>query len=244
MMDPVEDFLAHYSSANYDPVKAHEYYLKNRELKGRQQSTKGMSDTQKEAWSYTKNKIGTDKKAELTSSRNAQKAKLEQLRNQANETRDRIRKKLEGLLKGLEVKEIKPVVVPKPKLFEIPENATPRQKALFQKQNQMKMDRYNHEVSKAESDARDATKAAREEAGKKAKAAQTLASGELKKISTDLKSAVDKARTSYEASKKATDAKYKSATDTEYNNIRTKLPSAPVKPKSTRKPRAKKAASN
>lgn len=241
MMEPVEESLAHYSSANYDPVKAHEYYLKNRELKGRQ-STKGMSDTQKEAWSYTKNKIGNDKKAELTSASNAQKAKLEQLRNQANETRDRIRKKLESLLEGLKVKEIKPVVVPKPKLFEIPENATPRQKALFQKQNQMKMERYNRDVSKAESDARDANKAAREEAGKKAKTAHTMASGELKKVGTDLKSAVEKARTSYEASRKATDSKYKSEVDTEYNNIRTKLPSAPEKPK--RKPRAKKAATN
>lgn len=241
MMEPFEDSLAHYASENYDPVKAREYYLRTRELKGRQ-STKGMSDTQKEAWSYTKNKIGNDKKAELTSSSNAQKAKLEQLRNQADETRNRIRKKLESLLKGLQVKEIKPVVVPKPKLFEIPENATPRQRALFQKQNQMKMERYNRDVSKAESDARDANKAAREEAGKKARTAQTMASGELKKIGTDLKSSIDKARTSYEASKKAVDAKYKSEVDNEYNNIRTKLPSAPEKPKQT--PRAKKAATN
>lgn len=35
----VEDFLAHYSSEYYDPAKAHEYYVKNRELKNRQSTS-------------------------------------------------------------------------------------------------------------------------------------------------------------------------------------------------------------
>lgn len=33
MAEPIEDYLAHYASKYYDPVKAHEYYLRTRELK-------------------------------------------------------------------------------------------------------------------------------------------------------------------------------------------------------------------
>lgn len=39
----MSDYLIHYASPYYDPVKAHEYYMKNRELKGRT-STKGFTD--------------------------------------------------------------------------------------------------------------------------------------------------------------------------------------------------------
>lgn len=49
-----------YSSKYYDPQKAHDYYLANRELKG--YSTRDMSDDQKAAWGYTKNQIQTEKK--------------------------------------------------------------------------------------------------------------------------------------------------------------------------------------
>ncbi|QGZ17218.1 hypothetical protein SEA_GIANTSBANE_14 [Arthrobacter phage Giantsbane] len=237
MMEPLDDTLTHYSSANYDPVKAHEYYVKNRELKGRQQSTKGMSDTQKEAWSYTKNKIGGDKKAALTSSRNAQKAKLEALQKQATETRTRIRDKLEALLKSLEVKEVKAKVIEPPKLFEIPENATEHQKALFRAQNQRKMNTYKTQVAQAEDDARKTNEAARKDASAKSKVARESSSAELKKLGTDLKGVVEKARADYDAAKKSTDAKFKAEVDTEYNNIRTKLPSAPEKPKKSKRKR-------
>ena len=43
------DQLMHYASKYYDPVKAHEYYLKNRELKGRR-STGSLDDEGKKKW--------------------------------------------------------------------------------------------------------------------------------------------------------------------------------------------------
>ena len=48
-MNETRDFLLHYASKYYDPVKAHEYYMKNRELKGRRSSSK-LNDEGKEAW--------------------------------------------------------------------------------------------------------------------------------------------------------------------------------------------------
>lgn len=247
MMEPIEVPIKHYASEYYDPQKAHDYYMKNRELKGKQ-STKGMSDQQKEAWSYSKNSIKEKKKADLTSASEAQKAQMEALRNQATALRDSIRSKLEGLLESLKVTKIEPKKVDPPELITIPENATDRQKALFREQNQRKMNTYNAKVAKAEAEARDATEAARKDSSEKSKAARESASAELKKVGEDLKGVVQKARADYEAAKKATEQKYKDAVDNEYNNIRTQLPSAPekpkkgaAKPKQPRKPRKKKA---
>lgn len=48
--------IAHYASQYYDPVKAHEYYLRTRELKGRT-STSGLNDTGREALTQVKAKL-------------------------------------------------------------------------------------------------------------------------------------------------------------------------------------------
>lgn len=42
--------------SNYDPQKAHEYYEKHKQNKGRR-STKGMTQTQKEQWGFAKSQI-------------------------------------------------------------------------------------------------------------------------------------------------------------------------------------------
>src|SRR5215212_8902743 len=98
--DFVDEFLAHYASQYYDPAKAHEYYLRNRELKGRQ-STKGMSDTQRQAWSYTKNQIVLARKADLEGASEAQKTFLQQAREQAKALREEISAKMKDLIESL-----------------------------------------------------------------------------------------------------------------------------------------------
>lgn len=95
-LDDVLNFIAHYSSQYYDPQKAHEYYLKNRELKGR--STSGMTDAQKEAWTYAKDKITTERKDVITETGNELKADIENLRNDATKRREALSKKLTDLL--------------------------------------------------------------------------------------------------------------------------------------------------
>lgn len=54
--DLEQSALAHYASKYYDPVKAHEYYLRTRELKGRT-STSGLNDTGKEALTQVRAKL-------------------------------------------------------------------------------------------------------------------------------------------------------------------------------------------
>lgn len=59
-----ESSLTHYASPYYDPVKAHEYYIKNRELKGRT-STAKLNDEGKAAAKYVKDKLNAERKAKV-----------------------------------------------------------------------------------------------------------------------------------------------------------------------------------
>jgi hypothetical protein len=227
----VEDFIAHYASATYDPAAAHEYYLKNRELQGRK-STKGMSETQKEAAAYSKHQIGIAKKDELTKAQEAQKAQLEGIRQRTQESRERIRKKLEDLITKLKADAIVPVE--KVNLNKIPPNASPRVKAYLQQQNAKMLDTANRKAAKA-------TAAAQEVAGKNIDAARKEASDSIVQLGTDMKAAVTSARASYVESRKQLIAKYEAAEATELENIRTKLPGLPPKaPKVPKEPKARK----
>ena len=78
----IDDYLAHYASKYYDPAKAREYYLKNRELKGRR-NTKGFGEEAKEARGYTKGKISSEKRASLEGTAENQKTELGGLRKTA-----------------------------------------------------------------------------------------------------------------------------------------------------------------
>lgn len=98
--DFIEEHLAHYADQYYDPAKAHDYYLRTRQLKGRQ-STKGMSAQQKEAWAYAKNQIGNAKKADEKAAAEASKQFAKQLRDSAKAKRDAVTNQLNALIKSL-----------------------------------------------------------------------------------------------------------------------------------------------
>lgn len=75
-LDELEESLKHaYASPYYDPVKAHEYYMRTRELKGRH-STSGLNDKGREAASYVKNRLSTERKTKVERSKAAMKQKI------------------------------------------------------------------------------------------------------------------------------------------------------------------------
>ena len=117
-------FLAHYASEYYDPQKAHEYYIQNRELQGKQSTSgltvkyntgkvnkktgaaiqrvnKAASERKKEAWSYAKNQIGEHKKADLKGLSEQRKQVVKQAQATATARREEISNKLTALLKSL-----------------------------------------------------------------------------------------------------------------------------------------------
>lgn len=126
----VDDFLAHYSSQYYDPAKARAYYLKNRQLKGREAAKspeeRARDGRQNEAIRYANKQIGTKKTAELKKASTSQQARLEKLRQSAEEARARIVARLENLSDELQ------------KETPIPANASPKLRAFLEKQHALR----------------------------------------------------------------------------------------------------------
>lgn len=75
----IDELLQHYASLYYDPVKAHEYYMRTRELKGRRSTTK-LNDEGKEIWAYTKNEITSEKKEKVKEEQEKREQKIAELR--------------------------------------------------------------------------------------------------------------------------------------------------------------------
>lgn len=84
-----------HASQFYDPVKAHEYYEKTKELKGRRTGLKGKRKT--EAWAYVKSRIGESKKSDLEKAATTNKAGVEQLRSSARQHREVLAEKFKQI---------------------------------------------------------------------------------------------------------------------------------------------------
>ena len=66
-----------YSSKYYDPVKAHEYYMKNRVLKGRQR--RSLNEEGRLTEQYAKRQIDDDKKRKIAASLSNMKSKIQNI---------------------------------------------------------------------------------------------------------------------------------------------------------------------
>lgn len=88
-----------YASKYYDPQKAHEYYLQNRELKG--YSTKGLSDEGKEVWKVAKSNINSEKKNKLKEASENYKAKVATYRKIAADKRSQILETIKSALNSI-----------------------------------------------------------------------------------------------------------------------------------------------
>jgi hypothetical protein len=82
----------------YDPVKAHEYYIRNRELKGRQNTSDLKTQTKKEAWGYAKSQLDETKKQDLQLASDSNKTAVQQIREAAQGRRTEISDKLSLIL--------------------------------------------------------------------------------------------------------------------------------------------------
>lgn len=204
----VEDLLMHYASPYYDPIKAREYYLRTRELKGRTSGSDLGSSSQRksEATSYVRDRIATSKKAEETSLVNTNNQSLINLQKRATETRDRILKLFQEQLDKITADA--KAKVPELKLNVIPENASDTQKAFLRRANQRLTNTHNKKVAEIKS-----------ERAKASKEATTKAKGEINKIATDLKAAVQKVRDDYTANRQALNAKYQATLTREMDSL-------------------------
>lgn len=94
----LEDELKHYASSYYDPAKAHEYYEKNKELKGRK-STAKLNDKGKAAADYVKSQLTTEKKQNVETERQSMKDKVDVYKQQTQAKIDSLRDRLKNMSK-------------------------------------------------------------------------------------------------------------------------------------------------
>lgn len=88
--------LVHYSSPYYDPAKAHEYYLRTRELKGRT-STGGLNDTGKEALTQVKAKLKEERDSTVKKAKNDTVSQIVKNTSAMQSRIDSLKKLFDGL---------------------------------------------------------------------------------------------------------------------------------------------------
>jgi len=94
------DELLHYASLNYDPQKAHEYYLRTRQLTGRH-SIKGFTQKQREGLAYAKDQIHQTEKTQVQNARNTEHQSIAAARAQAQAVRAEIAARLREFVDSL-----------------------------------------------------------------------------------------------------------------------------------------------
>lgn len=99
----IDNFLAH-GSQFYDPAKAHEYYLKTRDLKGRRSAGQLKSKKKKEAWAYVQSQVAAKNKTDVKTASVAQTAKTKQIHATAQARQKELADKLKGIMHELSLK--------------------------------------------------------------------------------------------------------------------------------------------
>ena len=99
--------LCHYASKYYDPVKAHEYYEKNKQLSGKKSapiSTSTLNDTGREASGYVKTKIDEERDEKIKEKQGEYEKELKKLRGSHNQYVKEKTKVLSGKISSLSSK--------------------------------------------------------------------------------------------------------------------------------------------
>ena len=193
------DFLAHYASKYYDPVKAHEYYMRTRELKGRQRSTAALNEEGKKVWAYTKEQIDGQKKVDKAKAKLESEQKMKDLRAKAEKTKAAISqslKKFEETLAKRRTAELEKLMGEK-----IPEGLSEEERA-------KRIAARNKKISKIYSDSKK----------DRARKAKSL-SAEQSQVAAELQSAISAARETYNKTREGLDASYETVYQEEYDKI-------------------------
>ena len=209
-----------HGESRYDPVKAHEYYERTKELKGRRSAT-GLSETQKVGWDYTKSEVEKERRQAFDDAAAARKDAITKLRQSAEQQRDRIADKLKRLVERISENsaDVREAISAETqakidKLPPIPKGVSKEKRAELAEERRQEIAKIRGEAG--------ADKEALTEATKGAKTEQREASGQEKEqVRAELIASIDKARENYDSQKEELTARFEQELDTEYENIRT-----------------------
>ena len=222
-MDPVQevinDILAH-SKRVYDPVKAREYYLRTRELKGRQSSSGLKTETKKQQWQYVKDQVKGERKEAFDTAKEDQKKTVQTLRAGALARREKLRDKLKTAIAALtenrkdDLEDVSEDVDSKiAALPLVPKGVTKERRIKLSAERKEKIAEIRGEAKEERASVSTDTKEA------KTKTRET-ASVDRTAIATNLKGSIDTARSNYKKLKDDLKAKYEAEYQTEYDAIK------------------------
>ena len=221
----LDDFLAHYASEYYDPVKAHEYYERTKHLKGRRSASK-LSSEGKEIWNYTKNQISDAKKEQLKDAQEAYKEQIESAREKSKESLSRISEMLKRFRESMskdtqnDKKRISNRMNAKIKAIQdqkIPDGISKEEKAKLIAERKKKIADIRGDASEeregTSEDYKDAIASSNEDSSKKKKA-----------VKEELKTAISAAKEAYKQAKKDISQSYEDIYQAEYDKIKAENP--------------------
>lgn len=222
-MANVTEFLERVLSHDtlYDPVKAHEYYLKTRDLKGRRSAKDlGKSTTKKEGWAFVQDQVKEKQTAETKAAGEANKTAVDQLHEQAQAKREEISAKLQAIVERISNEatqtrdqidsEVKSKIDALPPM---PKGLNKEQAAKFAADRKEEIAKIRGEADSKRSDVTTFSKAWR-------KGSQKDASEERSKVVDELKSSLDGAKQTYQKVRDDIKAKYEAQLNQEFANIR------------------------
>jgi DNA polymerase III delta prime subunit len=221
-MDPAEEFIANFLEHKrvYDPVKAREYYLRTRELKGRRSASALKTESKKERWAYVKDQVKTERTESMGSAREGNSAQIKALRAKASSRRGDIRERLKQVIALLtedrkeDLSDIKEDVNAKiAALPPIPKGVSKARRAKLSADRKEEIATIRGEAKEDRAEVSEDTKAA-----KTTERATATASRE--KVSADLKVSVNKARENYKKLKEELKANYEAEYQKEYDAIK------------------------
>lgn len=236
-----EHELMHYASKYYDPIKAHEYYMQHRKLKGRRK-TSSLSQEGREVWNVTKSNISTEKKSAVEKMREKQKKETAALRARAKQTRERISNKLKLLNDALTRKaknerkrlsdankaQIEHIRNTKP-----PPGLTKAEKAEWDRKQRAKIANVRENTDGKKKDL--STDTASNKTSNRESAKE-----QREKVGTELKAALKSTREKFNAAKKNLNDSYEKVYDSEYDKIAKEYPKEASKKSSSKKSNSKK----
>ena len=112
-----DEFLEHYASKYYDPVKAHEYYMRTRELKNQRAAESLKNAKQREIWQVSKDSIAKAKAAEVKTAQDAMKTASENTKRLTERYKAQVAAKREKLAEEVKKLNLPSTTPPKVQSF-------------------------------------------------------------------------------------------------------------------------------
>jgi hypothetical protein len=242
-MNEDDDFLEHEGRDYYDPVKAREYYLRTRELKGRRKSSDIKGDDKKQQWANSQKFLNAGKKKELTNEatkykENVNKVKFlvavrqKQLSAQIKQILEKVaedaKKEREQLTKERDVKLEKLAADVKKKLESLPPipNGVGEEKAaeLRRERTEQILSIKNDaakERGQINKDFTDSSAKSAKTSGDKQKFVQAYATKQQQEVANQLKTSIQQAKNRYLAVRDRVAGNYELKLQSIYNSITT-----------------------